>query len=139
MKDFWESLDLSNPIPNIWLGVTAENQKRADERIPVLLQIPATIRFVSIEPMLEPVHLIHYLYTRFDTGNGRLGVTKLSWLIVGGESGAKPRYMDPEWARDVRDECKQARISFFMKQLSGRNFKERKAIPEDLMIKEYPK
>ncbi len=99
---------------NIWAGVTAENQNRADERIPILLQIPAVVRFVSVEPMLAPVNLID---------NGYLGYLEpkcnpaLDWVICGTESGPRRRPADIEWIRSLRDQCADAIIPFFLKQM----------------------
>lgn len=96
-------------IPNVWLGVTAENQRRADERIPQLLGVKAAVRFVSVEPMIERIDLRPYL-------------GGLHWLIVGGESAGPTRQfrdMDPGWAREVRDHCLAAKVPFFYKQGSG--------------------
>lgn len=114
---------------NVWLGVTAENQKRADERIPILLQIPAAVRFVSVEPMLGPVDLEYYLpyvdskYKDEWHRNGyhviRIdkGITSgtVDWVICGGESGFGARPMHPDWARSLRDQCVRARVPFFFK------------------------
>lgn len=105
---------------HIWLGVTTENQRCADERIPVLLRIPAAVRFVSVEPMLGAMDLALYL-------------TKLQWVICGGETGPKARPMKPEWARSLRDQCSAAGVPFFMKQVSGRE-----TIPDDLKVREFP-
>lgn len=90
--------------PNVWLGVTAENQEMADRRIPILREIPAALRFVSVEPMLEPV---------------RLDLMGIDWVICGGESGPKRRPFDLAWARDLRDQCQEAGVPFFYKQGSG--------------------
>jgi protein gp37 len=95
---------------NIWLGVSVENQKRADERIPILLQIPAAKRFVSIEPMLGLVDLERGRYFLTEPG------PRLDWVILGGESGPKARPMNPDWVRSVRDQCKAAGVPFFFKQ-----------------------
>ncbi len=97
-------------VPNLWLGVTSENQEQADKRIPILLQIPAAVRFVSIEPMLGPVDLNQ------NYANGKWWGDKLSWVIVGGESGPGARPMHPDWARSVRDQCQAASVPFFFKQ-----------------------
>lgn len=103
--------------PNIWFGVTAENQKRADERIPVLLCIPAAVRFVSVEPMLGP--LVLRLDDDFsDHGHGR-GWRGLSWVICGAESGPHRRPFDPAWAADLYRQCRDAEVAFFAKQASG--------------------
>ncbi len=126
---------------NVWLGVSVENQKRADERIPILLQIPAAVRFVSIEPMLGPVDLtrlilatrnkldalrgIEYSYVGADEDGRAMWddpVTEGDWIdgvIVGGESGPGARPMHPKWVRDVRDQCVAAGIPFFLKQLGA--------------------
>jgi protein gp37 len=95
---------------NIWLGTSVEDQKRADERIPKLLEIPAIIRFLSCEPLLGPVDLEPWLSQPVRT---------LDWVIVGGESGPKARPMDPEWARSLRDECVCPEVAFFFKQWGG--------------------
>jgi protein gp37 len=121
--------DMRWPLPNVWLGVSTEDQKRADERIPLLLQTPAAVRFISAEPLLGPVDLtrlaregengafIDDALTGFRS-NGHGGATgpKLDWVIVGGESGGGARPMHPEWARSLRDQCAQAETAFFFKQ-----------------------
>ena len=108
------------PLPNIWLGVTAENQQAADERIPWLLKTPAAKRFVSVEPMLGPVDL--------DIINGALSTWwqnsaidcvdtgHLDWVICGGETGPGARPMHPDWARSLRDQCQSAGVPFFFKK-----------------------
>ncbi|UZQ86013.1 phage Gp37/Gp68 family protein [Thermoclostridium stercorarium] len=121
-------------IKNLWLGVTAENQARADERIPILLQIPAAVRFVSIEPMLGPVDLTEYFseydyrptyeyYREFlkmhgieSDGKPALFKSGLDWVICGGETGPKARSMHPDWVRNLRDQCQDAGTPFFFKQ-----------------------
>ncbi len=87
---------------NVWLGVTAENQARADERIPVLLDIPAVVHFASCEPLLGPLDLASF--------------ARLDWVIVGGETGHGARPMEAAWARDVRAQCTEAGTAFFFKQ-----------------------
>lgn len=102
---------------NVWLGVTAENQRRAAERIPILLQIPAAVRFVSVEPMLEPVVL--RLDDDFsDHGHGR-GWRGLSWIIAGAESGPRRRPFQRTWAEALYWQCRDAGIPYFGKQDSG--------------------
>ncbi|WP_420104112.1 phage Gp37/Gp68 family protein [Bosea sp. (in: a-proteobacteria)] len=116
------------PLSNVWFGVSAEDQKRADERIPDLLATPAAVRFVSAEPLLG---LIRFDELRPDgikftlnalTGEGHhlLGfagqTAQLDWIIVGGESGPKARPMHPTWARSIRDQCAAAGTAFFFKQ-----------------------
>lgn len=122
------------PLPNVWLGVSAERQLEADYRIPLLLQTPAAVRFVSLEPLLGPI-------TLWDNSEGVLrgcGVIRdgattastphdppegvdtsypgLDWVIVGGESGREARPMQPNWARYLRDQCVAAVVPFFFKQ-----------------------
>lgn len=100
------------PLPNVWLGVTCENQAAADERIPMLLQIPAAVRFVSVEPMLGPVDL-GYTFTRaYHAGGGQAAI---DWVICGGETGPGARPMHPDWARSLRDQCLAAFVPFFLK------------------------
>lgn len=98
-------------LPNVWLGVTAENQQRANERIPILLQIKAAKHFVSIEPMLGPVDLTNYVSTSVTHYEHQL-----DWVICGGETGPKARPMYRDWARQLRDQCKSAQVPFFFKQ-----------------------
>jgi protein gp37 len=87
---------------NVWLGTTAENQKYADIRIPNLLAARARVHFISAEPLLGPLSL-----TKF---------SGIDWVIAGGESGRSARPTDPEWVRNLRDECKQSNIAFHFKQ-----------------------
>lgn len=118
-----------NPIPNhIWIGVTAENQKQADKRIPILLDIPAAVRFVSIEPMLGKVELGHHLkgacmehcesimQTSCPGGKCITRDEGIDWVICGGESGPGAKPMHPDWARSIRDQCQKAGVPFFFKQ-----------------------
>ena len=135
------------PLPNVWLGVSAERQPEADARIPDLLATPAAVRFVSAEPLLGPVD-----FTRARTPSGdqinvlrhvargvghdgsitiggrttrmgpvevEIGQPSLDWIIVGGESGPGARPMSIEWARDIVRQCKSAGVSVFMKQLGS--------------------
>lgn len=95
---------------NVWLGTTAENQKWADRRIPLLLEVPAEVRFISAEPLLGYLDLRPYLRGR------RRGVAGLDWVIAGGESGASARPMNPDWARSLRDQCIAGGASFHFKQ-----------------------
>jgi protein gp37 len=130
----WYAADLSKwPLPNLHLGVSVENQKTADERIPLLLQTPAAVRFISAEPLLGPVDLfkvprpdVPYFQWRGETG--AIGPKDepddyvywmkrlLHWVICGGESGHGARPMHPDWARSLRDQCKAASVPYFFKQ-----------------------
>lgn len=98
------------PWPHVALGVTAENQPRAEERIPVLLEIPAAMRFVSIEPMLGPVELERMRFWLTEPG------PKLDWIIGGGESGPDARPTHPDWVRALRDQAVAAAVPFNFKQ-----------------------
>jgi protein gp37 len=103
----WVRRHQPDPLPNVWLGVSAEDQKWADIRIPVLLDTTAAIRFISAEPLLGPIDLSAYL-------------AQLDWIIVGGESGPQHRAMQPDWARSIRDQCTPAGVAFLFKQWGGR-------------------
>lgn len=102
------------PLPNVWLGVSVEDQARADLRIPDLLATPAAVRFVSAEPMLGPVDLTEAT-RRFLRHPSYLNMS-LHWVICGGESGPGARPMHPAWARSLRDQCQAAGVAFFFKQ-----------------------
>lgn len=106
------------PLKNVWLGVSVENQLAADERIPLLLKVPAAVRFLSCEPLLGPVDLSLYFSGANNYGvspNGEKWET-LHWIIAGGESGKDARPMHPDWARSLRDQCQKVGIAFFFKQ-----------------------
>ena len=101
------------PLPNVWLGVSVEDQKRADLRIPFLLTTPAAIRFLSCEPLLGPIAISSALQTVRSDG---LPCTGIDWVIVGGESGRGARTMNVEWARTLRDQCSAHGVAFHFKQ-----------------------
>lgn len=107
------------PLPNVWLGVSAEDQKRTDLRIPALLETPAAVRFISAEPLLGPIELPdHVIAGTADCPceDGADCPPNIDWVIVGGESGPGARPMHPAWVRSLRDQCTTGGISFFMKQ-----------------------
>jgi len=120
------------PLPNVWLGVSVEDQRRADERIPWLQQTPAHIRFLSCEPLLGPIDLTAYLPHRsvydphIDTAGcaicGHLpswhgtDIAWIDWVIVGAESGPEARPMDDDWVRSLLNQCVAADVPFFFKQ-----------------------
>lgn len=143
------------PLNNVWLGVSVEDQQRADERIPDLLATPAAVRFLSCEPLLGPVDLtlipalgfsgaalpkvnlleltiadadaiidgaaeavpcLNSLRLYPELSRYGFGVSKLDWIIVGGESGPGARPVHPDWVRSLRDQCKAAGTAFFFKQ-----------------------
>lgn len=115
------------PPPNVWLGVSVEDQATADERIPLLLETPAALRWVSYEPALGPVDFrcvkvgaSRSLYrANALTGDGFDG-RPLDWIVVGGESGPGARPFDIEWARSTVRQCKDAGVACFVKQLGAR-------------------
>jgi len=105
------------PRPNVWLGVSAENQEQAEARIPALLQTPAAVRFVSAEPLVGAVDLLKWMRPYVSDAIGLLQpVPRLDWVIAGGESGSTARAMHPDWPRGLRDDCGRAGVAFFFKQ-----------------------
>lgn len=106
---------------NVWLGVSAENQIRADERVPVLLNIPARIRFVSAEPLLGPIDCRRWFFQRIATGELVHRSRRIHWVITGGESGPEPkrRGADLNWFRSICGQCIEANVPFFHKQHGG--------------------
>jgi protein gp37 len=135
-------------FPHVWLGTSVEDQASADARIPHLLATPASVRFISAEPLLGPVNLLVTDYRGHDISALR-GIAcdptdsdgpdeyyrtgKLDWVIVGGESGPGARPMQPDWARSLRDQCAAAGVAFFMKQMDKKT-----PIPDDLLIRQFP-
>lgn len=133
------------PLSNVWLGVSCENQKAADERIPDLLATRAAVRFISAEPLLGPIDLTHIGEFRNEPLSaleeivGYVERPPLSWVIVGGESGPKARLMHPEWVRSLRDQCRAARVPFFFKQMTEKGRKiPYESVPADLRIRQFP-
>ena len=117
----WDDPDKApgSSLANVWLGVSVEDQRAADERIPLLLQTPAAVRFLSCEPLLGPVDLERWI--RRITHRVPEGMNDgVDWVIAGGESGPKVRQCDPDWARSLRDQCQSAGVAFFFKQWGGR-------------------
>jgi protein gp37 len=104
------------PLPNVWLGTSVEDQAAADLRIPMLLQAPAAVRFISAEPLLERVDLFRWLAPSGQWNRDNPPDTGLHWVIVGGESGRNARPMHPDWVRTLRGQCLAADIAFFFKQ-----------------------
>ncbi len=102
------------PLSNVWLGVSVENQHFADERIPLLLQTPAAVRFISAEPLLGRVNLAGYI-TEVEPPSPPI----LDWVIVGGESGHGARPMEIAWARSIVAQCQAAGVPVFVKQLGA--------------------
>lgn len=118
-------LDPPWPLPNVWLGVSAEDQATADERIPLLLRCPAAVRFVSAEPLLEPIRFGDVPEIHIRTVDGVTEFSpRLDWVIVGGESGPGARPCDVGWVRSIVEQCHDAGVACFVKQL-GANVRDR--------------
>jgi protein gp37 len=125
------SVELQWTMPdNIWLGVSCENQAMADKRIPLLMEIPAKVRFLSCEPLLEPINLSKFLPIEWseiaeDWIESWPGIGSYSrdaypdWIIVGGESGAGSRPCHIDWIRDIASQCQSAKVPVFIKQLGS--------------------
>jgi protein gp37 len=127
------------PLPNVWLGVSVEDQKTADERIPILLQTPAAVRWISAEPLLGPIDLrpkapeAYALLGKYYDSTGAFNPNgtspradrvigrfpKLDWVVTGGESGPGARPCDIAWIRSILDQCKAAGVPVFVKQLGS--------------------
>ena len=147
MLEIVRALNLS-AAPHVWLGVTAENQQRADERIPLLLQMPDAVRFVSVEPMLGPVDLAAYV-GRYHCGGcvGDPGGDPdcpghddlLDWVICGAETGPGARPMATGWATDLEDQCNAAGVPFFFKQWGSAPAGPRPVAPMRRQFPEVPR
>lgn len=119
-----DHLGAPHVLPNVWLGVSVENQQWADIRIPALLDTPAAVRWISAEPLLGPIDLrnvrgIDALWLDWMGGpTGGTGALHplLDWVVAGGESGPGARPMHPEWARSMRDQCQKADVPYLFKQ-----------------------
>jgi len=125
------------PPPNVWIGVSVEDQERADERIPALLHIPAHIRWLSCEPLLGPIMLDRSWLTgdSWETPIGR----HMDWVVIGGESGLQARPCHLAWIRSIRDQCRGAQVPVFVKQCSGQRPGQQGLIPDELWnIKQFP-
>lgn len=152
--DFAGGEPLNWPLPNVWLGTSAEDQERADKRIPELLGTPAAVRFVSAEPLLGPVSLPPYIplvegqgyrAARGALAPGRWERPDIDWVIVGGESGPGARPCDVEWIRSIVRQCQAAGVAVFYKQggYHNRCSHDRKGghfecFPDDLKVREFP-
>jgi protein gp37 len=179
---------LAAPRPNVWLGVTAENQRRAEERIPALLKVPAVVRWISAEPLLGPIDFRPWMRERcsimrggsMEESTGRAsyirpaghadlveavgmiragtapaywlnphGAPLLHWVIVGGESGANARRMDPGWALDILRQCRAAGVAYHFKQKGAvlsrelgckdKAGKDPAEWPADFRVQEFPR
>jgi protein gp37 len=111
-------------LPNVWIGVSIEDRSFGLPRIPILKPIPAVVRFLSVEPLLEDL--------------GKLDLSEIDWVIVGGESGPGARPMKPEWATSIRDQCVAAKVPFFFKQWGGVQKKRAGRLLEGRTWDEFP-
>jgi protein gp37 len=113
------------PLPNVWIGVSVEDQRAADDRIPDLLATPAAVRFLSCEPLIGEVDLTRIGMYRgeplsaLDEIVGHVERPAISWVIAGCESGPGARACEVAWLRGLRDQCRDARVPFFLKQAEG--------------------
>jgi protein gp37 len=125
------------PLPNVWWGVSVEDQAAADLRIPLLLKTPAAVRWISAEPLLGDLDLCAYLPHYKEPGRCKHGM--LDWVVVGCESGPGARPMDLAWVRDIRDDV-DGFAKFFVKQITGPSGKlaDMADFPADLRIRQYP-
>lgn len=138
------------PLPNVWLGVSVENQEAADERIPCLMETPAAVRFLSCEPLLGPVDLCNVSVWRYVLRLGTVDATEdgIDWVCIGGESGPHARIMQTDWLSDLIVQCDAAGVPVFVKQLGSWLARERgyrdkhggdpSEWPEYFRIREYP-
>ena len=125
------------PLPNVWLGVSVEDQQRADERIPLLLQTPAAVRFLSCEPLLAHLNVAQFISDKYISVGGRqwIGAGGIHWVIVGGESGPDARLCDLAWVRSIVAQCNTACVACFVKQLGTRPIAGRMPHPDDMFIR----
>ena len=128
----------NEPLQNIWIGVSCENQQTAEERIPALLQTPALKRVVSIEPMLGEIDISCFLNAWHECS---YNVEKIDCVIVGCESGPKRRPCKVEWIESIVDQCKTASVPCYVKQMEigGKVCHDINKFPKHLIIREYPK
>lgn len=134
----WDSQEFANRdwlCGNVWLGVSVENQEQAEKRIPSLLQTPAAVLWLSVEPMLGPVNF------GLDLKTLKIGLEiyrGVDWVVVGGESGHGFRPMEIKWLESVVGQCRESCIPVFVKQDSGLRPGQQGRIPNHLWIKQYP-
>ena len=159
MYEPYETFDFEWPLANVWLGVSVGNQG-ATSRIAYLLKTPATVRFLSCEPLLESIDLSAYLPIEWSElaedwiesfPGAKAYNQKLHWVIAGGESGSGARSCDTDWLQSIAQQCKLAKVPVFVKQLGSRaitknlklKLKDRKGgdieeFPKELKIREFP-
>lgn len=139
MMGEWED---GTPPPNVWVGTTVEDQQRVDERIPHLMGIPAVVRFLSCEPLLEEIDLSGVFGGAYVGLPGDVIVPYynfgIDWVIVGGESGPGARPIKEEWVTEIRDLCDKAQVAFFFKQWGGMRPAENGRLLEGLIFDGIP-
>jgi protein gp37 len=108
--------DWGSGWPNVWLGVTTENQAMADRRLPIFLQVPAGLRWVVAEPLLGPLDLRSYLQPATDSARNSGSPAGVGWVVTGAESGPSARPLDEDWVRNLRDQCLSVQVPFYYKQ-----------------------
>lgn len=131
--------DWGHGYSNVWLGTTTEDQKRADERIPLLTRVPAAVRFLSCEPLLGPISFrpqadnVADMVRLMESGDAARPalLDGIHWVIAGGESGPGARAMHPDWARSIRDQCVAAGVPFFFKQWGEFADPDHTSVPRD--------
>lgn len=112
LRDRFSPYVFNWPLPNVWLGVSVEDQEHGDERVPILLDTPAAVHFVSYEPALGPWDPLQSVALAPDSAAG----VALDWIIAGAESGPGARPAERDWYRAVRDACAETKTAFFLKQ-----------------------
>ncbi len=136
----WALANRPDPVRNVWLGVSAEDQITWDARVGYLLATPAALRFVSCEPLLGPINVARCRCPMCQTYPNLAHSSGVNWVIVGGESGPGARSMDMHDAADIVAHCKAMRVPVFVKQMSGvRPEKNIDNFPPTLRVREYPK
>ncbi|WP_272944395.1 DUF5131 family protein [Planktothrix prolifica] len=150
----YETCQFDWPLSNLWLGVSCENQAMADKRIPLLMQIPAKVRFLSCEPLLEPINLSKFLPIEWSEiaedwieswpGIGSYSTDYPNWIIVGLESGSNARRCDLQAVHSIINQCQTAKVKVFCKQLgtvwakeSGTYKQDRKGASPELWDKSF--
>lgn len=124
--------NVTYPMPaNVWLGITVVNQEEADRDIPKLLRAEARVRWLSCEPLLGPLDLRTYLVDDYVS-------PRVSWVIVGGESGKTPRPMEADWVREIRNDCISHSVPFHFKQWGGRTPKANGHLLDGREYREFP-
>jgi protein gp37 len=116
---------LKRPRPNVWLGTSVELQKWAELRISSLLEVPSAVHFLSAEPLLGPLNLTPWL-------------PRVNWVITGGESGPAHRPFNPDWVRDINDQCRGFGVAHFFKQVGGVHHADGGCLLDGYEVKQFP-